>query len=413
MRGIGRAGARGCMVHTFGEAPAGDGIRGVRIMERRLLNALDNGQRLPRSAARWLEGAGLLPVPADGFVVGIDAKDMHMLISVVIPTYNRPALLKEALCSVAEQTYRSFEVVVVDNGSEPPISRGALEEVLGSRVVLRRYDRPQGVPKSKNAGVRSARGEIILLLDDDDLLMPDALESIYQAFSSHPNIDCLFLGVRPFGPYAQGPAEARERAVAKLLEQAKPEERDGLYFFSDTLFHALLHTVPIDFQRPAARHGVWNIIGGFDENSLYSESAWAIRVASIATVALTSKPLTQWRIHDSNFGWPADMKVDDIRRRQTDNAITSGYALMKMFDEQQRQSHLRAREIRKYQSNTLFSKAYRLCGKAWREGMYALLCSFRVAPRPAHLKLAVKYFLPMRWIRKRLHAGGGRGLDGT
>jgi hypothetical protein len=324
-----------------------------------------------------------------------------LLISVVIPAHNRPALLLEALRSVAAQSYPDFEVVVIDDGSEPPISQAALTDVLGSRVVLHRHDSPQGVPKAKNAGVGAARGEVILLLDDDDLLVPDALESIYQAYSSYPNIDCLFLGVRPFGPYAEGPTRNRETAVGKLLEQAKPEERNGLYFFSEDLFPALLHTVPIDFQRPAARRGAWNIVGGFDESSLYSESAWAIRASSLATVALTAKPLMEWRIHDSNFGWPADMDVEDIRRRQIDNSIASGFALMKTFDEQQRAARLRAREIRKYQSNTLFSKAYSLCGKAWREGIFALLGSFRLRPGLAHLKLAVKYLLPMCWTKKR------------
>lgn len=332
-------------------------------------------------------------------------KEKCLLISVVIPAHNRPALLLEALRSAAAQSYSDFEVVVIDDGSEPPISQAVLTEVLGSRVVLHRHDTPQGVPKSKNAGVRAARGEVILLLDDDDLLVPDALGSIYQAFSSHPNIDCLFLGVRPFGPYAAGPIKNRETAVGKLLKYAKPEVRDGLYFFSEDLFGALLRTVPIDFQRPAARRGAWNIVGGFDENSLYSESAWAIRASSIAAVALTTRPLTEWRIHDSNFGWPAGMRVEDIRRRQIENGIASGFALMKTFDEQQRASRLRAREIRKRQSNAFLSKAYSLCGEAWREGMYALVCSFRLGRRMAHLKLAVKYLLPICWARRRLRTG--------
>lgn len=210
-------------------------------------------------------------VPFDSLALVTVPKEKYLLVSVVIPAHNRPALLVEALRSVAAQSYSDFEVVVIDDGSEPPISQTALTDVLGSRVVLHRHDSPQGVPKAKNAGVGAARGEVILLLDDDDLLVPDALESIYQAFSSYPNIDCLFLGVHPFGPYAEGPTRNRETAVGKLLEQAKPEERNGLYFFSKDLFPALLHTVPIDFQRPAARRGAWNIVGGFDESSLYND----------------------------------------------------------------------------------------------------------------------------------------------
>ena len=54
-----------------------------------------------------------------------------MLISIVIPAHNRPAFLLEAVHSIAEQTYPNFEVIVIDDGSDPPVSQLALEEVLG------------------------------------------------------------------------------------------------------------------------------------------------------------------------------------------------------------------------------------------------------------------------------------------
>ena len=185
-----------------------------------------------------------------------------MLISIVIPAHNRPAFLLEAVHSIAKQSYSNFEVIVVDDGSVPPISQSALEEVLGQRVVLYRHDSAHGVPKTKNAGVNAAHGEVILLLDDDDLLMPNALEHIYYAFSNYPRIDCLFLGVQPFGPYADGPARSRDAALSAIVKKSNPDESDGLYFFSDSLFDALLSSVPIDFQRPAARRSMWNIVGG-------------------------------------------------------------------------------------------------------------------------------------------------------
>ena len=331
-----------------------------------------------------------------------------MLISIVIPAHNRPAFLLEAARSIAKQAYSNFEVIVVDDGSVPPVSRSVLEEVLGQRVTLYRHDSAQGVPKAKNAGINAAHGEIILILDDDDLLMPDALERIHFAFSNYPRIDCLFLGVDPFGTYADGPARSRDAALSAIIDKSNPEERDGLYFFSDALFDALLDAVPIDFQRPAARRGMWNIVGGFDENCLFSESAWAIHASCIGTIALTKTPVTQWRIHDSNFGWPSGLKLDQIRRRQIDNEIGAGAQLLKAFNEEQREWRVRGKKIRRHHSGQLFSKAYYLRDKNWLEGIKALLHSFLLAPRPLHLKLAVKYFLPSRWLELAL---GGRKTD--
>lgn len=323
-----------------------------------------------------------------------------MLISIVIPAHNRPAFLLEAAHSIAKQTYANFEVIVVDDGSVPPISLSALEEVLGQRVTLCRHDSAQGVPKAKNAGVNAAHGEVILLLDDDDLLMPDALECIYYAFSNYPRIDCLFLGVHPFGPYADGPAKNRDTALSAIIDKSNPEERDELYFFSNSLFEALLNTVPIDFQRPAARRGMWNIAGGFDEHCLFSESAWAIHASCIGTIALTKKPLTQWRIHGDNFGWPSGLELDQIRRRQIDNGISASAELLKTFKEEERAWRVRGKMVRGHHSGQLFSKAYYLRDKDWLEGIRALLHSFLLAPRPLHLKLAVKYFVPLRWFEQ-------------
>lgn len=322
-----------------------------------------------------------------------------MLISVVIPAHNRPALLLEAIQSIAQQDYSHYEVVIIDDGSTPPISRVELEVALGRPVIFQRHDSPLGVPRAKNAGIKAAHGEVILLLDDDDLLTPDALACISRAYARHPEIDCLFLGVEPFGPYADGPSKNREAALTKIIKSAVPHEIDELYVFAGDLFDALLKTVPIDFQRPAARRAMWNIAGGFDESCLFSESAWAIRAACIGTIALTKAPVTRWRIHDNNFGWPPDLEPRQIRRRQIDNGVRAGGQLLAQFEGEERLWRARRKMIKKHQAEQLSSKAYLLRGISWREGMRALIQSFLLAPRPAHLKLAVAYLLPRVWFK--------------
>lgn len=308
----------------------------------------------------------------------------------------------EAAHSIARQTYRQFEVVVIDDGSTPPISLISLQEVLGERVRLYRHDQARGVPKAKNAGIRRACGEIICLLDDDDLLKDDALETIATVFSNHPKIDCLFLGVRPFGAYAEVPAKNRKKAIRKIINQQRPVERDGVFFFSEGLFEALLNSVPIDFQRPAARRGAWNIVGGFEESCLFSESQWAIRAASMCTIALTKSELTQWRIHENNFGWDdAGPGPNQAELRQLNNDISSLNTLLLRFNEQVRLKHVRVASIKKSLSDKYFNKAYYLCDADWPSGIKELWKSFYLAPRPQHLKLAAKYLFPVRWRAKR------------
>ena len=104
-------------------------------------------------------------------------------VSVVIPTYNRAWTLGEAIDSALGQTFESFEVLVVDDGSTDGTAK--LLGRYGSAVrVLRQTN--QGVSAARNAGIRSARGELIALLDSDDLWRPEKLARQVAYFDALP-----------------------------------------------------------------------------------------------------------------------------------------------------------------------------------------------------------------------------------
>jgi glycosyltransferase involved in cell wall biosynthesis len=316
-----------------------------------------------------------------------------MKISIVIPTHNRPDFLVETLESVAAQTYGNWEAVVVDDGSSPALALDALKSRLDGKVLLVRHETPCGVAGAKNAGIAAATGEIITILDDDDLLAPTALHAITEAFSARPDLDCLFLAVEPFGPYATGPAENRRRAIDKILLRTHPREANGLYLFDNSLFFELINSVPIDFQRPAARRGAWNIVGGFDETGLFSEAGWAIRASTMCKLALTRQPVTYWRIHGANFGWPSDLNHDQAVRRQIDNDVESAKALLAHLHRKELEVTKQVRSARRRLAECYFNKAYFLRDKDKSTGLKNLLYSVAVSPRPKYFKLLFRYFL--------------------
>jgi glycosyltransferase involved in cell wall biosynthesis len=97
------------------------------------------------------------------------------LVSVIIPTYNRPHLLGRALKSALNQTYRDFEVIVVDDASAQspePVIRDLKEE----RIRYIRHEKNKGLPGSRNTAIKAARGDYIALLDDDDEWLPEKLQ---------------------------------------------------------------------------------------------------------------------------------------------------------------------------------------------------------------------------------------------
>ena len=96
-------------------------------------------------------------------------------VSVVIPTFNRPVLIKRALWSVFEQTFDDFEVLLVDDGStdETPEVLAAFRDVRLRTVGL---EQNQGGARARNVGIERARGEWVAFLDSDDTWLPEKLE---------------------------------------------------------------------------------------------------------------------------------------------------------------------------------------------------------------------------------------------
>ena len=100
------------------------------------------------------------------------------LVTVVVPAYNRASTIERCLHSVLSQTYRRWEVVVVDDGStdatKDVVRRMAAEE---PRIRLVEHSERRGAQAARNTGIREARGEWIAFLDSDDEFLPHSLES--------------------------------------------------------------------------------------------------------------------------------------------------------------------------------------------------------------------------------------------
>ncbi len=106
------------------------------------------------------------------------------LVSVIIPTFNRGWILREAIDSVLAQDFRDFELIVVDDGSTDDTGR-ILDSYGQDLTVLRQSNR--GVSAARNLGIGAAAGQLIAFLDSDDLWLPRKLSVQVDFFSSHPD----------------------------------------------------------------------------------------------------------------------------------------------------------------------------------------------------------------------------------
>lgn len=109
------------------------------------------------------------------------------MISVVIPTRDRPGPLHRALRSLARQTFRDFEVVVIADGGVPP---HAVIDAWKHELHVRLLEADgKGVSHARNLGVATASGEYLAFLDDDDIFLPRHLELAHRALTaSHADV---------------------------------------------------------------------------------------------------------------------------------------------------------------------------------------------------------------------------------
>lgn len=113
-------------------------------------------------------------------------------VSVVIPAYNAAAFIEKTLDSVRAQTYRDFEVIVVDDGSSDG-TQEVVEQYLRRNGMAGRCIRQENkkIAGARNTGMTAARGSYIALLDHDDLWYPEKLRAVLDEFACHPEADLI------------------------------------------------------------------------------------------------------------------------------------------------------------------------------------------------------------------------------
>lgn len=109
---------------------------------------------------------------------------MNILFSIIVPTFNRPHLLKRALYSIIQQTYHNWEVIVVNDGSA--IDYDSDFTSISSRILYF-YKENTGLPSSRNFGISKAKGNYICFLDDDDEYLPNHLMVLSKLIENNPD----------------------------------------------------------------------------------------------------------------------------------------------------------------------------------------------------------------------------------
>lgn len=276
-----------------------------------------------------------------------------MQITVVIATHNRPALLREAIASIQAQSFPEWDIVVVDDGSHPPVDLEDVNETISGRLRLLRHETPQGPSGARNTGMRAATGDLVTFLDDDDLLKPDALARINSVFQDEPGLDGLFINIEPFGSSAVGTRRNQDQALSQLFEKMGMHLADlgaVVRLNSETLFIALLDHLPIAFQRLAIKRNALERVGMFIGKG-FEDLEWYYRVAIRCQCAFLVEPCHLLRCEGQSY-----FSRVEAKKRLMDTIILIRERLMRL-EEVSARPPLR-RKVSVSLAKAHFNKAY-------------------------------------------------------
>ena len=213
-------------------------------------------------------------------------------VAVVIPTYNRPELLRRAVASAVAQEQVTTEVIVVDDGSTPPVDLGDLP---GS-VAMARTAGWGGVASARNLGATLARARWLAFLDDDDWWAPDHLRRLVSA------ADAAGAG------FAYAATWDVDLAARQAVVRSAPAP-DGLAL-------RLLHENAIGTPSCVmVERSLFMKLGGFDRGlSVVADWDLWIRLARAAPAAAGATPTVAYAAHDENMSLDLPRLLEEFNR---------------------------------------------------------------------------------------------------
>ena len=221
--------------------------------------------------------------------------------SFIVPTYNRRRWIGACLDAINRQTYRNFEVIVIDDCS----SDGTVEWLKSSSkydfVRLHEQERNGGASVARNTGVRLSRGELITFIDSDDLLEPEHLETAVAAFRQYPNLGLFCCDAMMIGPDGETLNGGRTWHTVNGEIKGYPV-KSGLRSLTDIFLFSN------SFPGFTLRRDVFEQVGCLDQDIFpLDDYDLALRVAGAGyQVYYCHRQLTRYRAHETNCSGAAN-----------------------------------------------------------------------------------------------------------
>jgi glycosyltransferase involved in cell wall biosynthesis len=299
-------------------------------------------------------------------------------VTAVIPVYNREKYVSEAIDSVLSQTFKDFELLVIDDGSTDR-SREVVRSYHDSRIRCVMNDSNEGIPKTRNKGVRLAQGEYLAFLDSDDWAYPERFAKQVAFLDSHPDYAAVGTWV----------VEMDEKGRSLRRIQRRP-------VFSDEIAAQRLFSQGIANPTSMARTAVLREYEHREEYGLSEDfDLWA-RIAVKHKLATLPEVLVRGRRHGGRISREQAHRVKDLRLTIYAAQL---HALGIAFTDTDLERHFLLRSMRKQGFTP--DLAYLEWADAWLQRLQAANLQALCYPEPAFSELLGRLWLKVCWRAAR------------
>lgn len=229
-------------------------------------------------------------------------------IAIVIPCYNHTDYLESTFTCLAHQTYRPFEVIFVEDHSTDNtyayLKQLSSQLPAGITPTLIRTPKNSGQAFAINFGVNQANASLIMVLNDDDYLMHDALEAAVEILQHNSNLYLFGATSRIFNGYGC----PRDDEVNKLIRNIYPSYTSiplKTYSPADTVQFTHPNDITMTHSGSVFFKSAWQLAGGYYPQKskrvvIFSDRDFQLRVAALLPVAVSMEvPFVYWRSDSS------------------------------------------------------------------------------------------------------------------
>lgn len=219
-------------------------------------------------------------------------------VSVIMPVYNAEAYVEEAVMSILNQTFSDIELLIIDDKGQDN-SMEVIKSIKDPRIKIFTNDVNRGIAYATNVGLENAQGKYIALMDDDDVAMPDRLETEFTYLEAHPDIDVV------------GGADMTIDENGKVISFYQEVICNPKRIKAELLFRDRIHNATSMFRRDfVERHHLRYKDGflGMQDFKFWTECAAYGKLANI------DKVFSHWRQHKSNTTMQAKEHYEEQRR---------------------------------------------------------------------------------------------------